>query len=101
MAGKAASLSIVTDTATSEVVTISIGVLYFSKISNTFRRKPYANNILLLFIFTAVMPSFAATAFAPFADTSDDIVVPFAVGSIVFSNLTGTLYCCAGHIEAG
>src|SRR5688500_5475705 len=55
----------------------------------------------LLLIFTAVIPSFAATAFAPFDETSDEIVVPFAVGSIVLSNLTGTLYCCAGQIEAG
>ena len=33
-------LSIVTDTATSEVVTISMGVLYFSNTSNIFRRNP-------------------------------------------------------------
>ncbi len=55
-------LSIVMDTPTSEVVIISIDVWYDSKISNTLRIKPCANNIRPDLIFIAVIPSLAATA---------------------------------------
>ena len=55
-------LSIVTLTPTSLVVIMSIGVLYDSKISKTFRMKPYARSIRPLLIRSAVMLSFAAMA---------------------------------------
>ena len=40
ISGSRQSLSTVSDTATSEVVIMSIGVRYFSNTSNTLRRKP-------------------------------------------------------------
>ena len=91
----------VTDTATSEVVIISMGVLYFSNTSNIFLKKPYAKSIRLLFIFMAIILSFAATAFTPTLPASFLITVPTAVGCIVFNNLTGIFSCCAGQIQVG
>ena len=91
----------VTDTATSEVVIMSIEVLYFSNTSNTLRKNPYASNILLLFILIAMMPSLAATALMPSLPASLVITVPAASGCIVFNNLTGTFSCCAGQIQVG
>src|SRR6185503_21150574 len=91
----------VNETATSDVVIISMGVRYFSNTSNIFLKKPYANNIRLLLIRIAVILSFAATAFTPTDSATSQIVVPFASGCIVFNSFTGTLYVCAGQIEAG
>ena len=65
-----ASVSIVTETATSEVVIISIDVRYFSNTSKIFLKKPYASNMRLLFILIAMIPSFAATAFTPVLSAS-------------------------------
>src|SRR4051812_13162292 len=98
---RCALLSMVTDTATSEVVIISIGVRYFSNTSNTLRKKPYASNMRLLFILIAIMLSLAATAFTPVLFASSAIMVPPDSGSIVLSSLTGTLDCCAGQIQVG
>ena len=89
-------LSIVTLTPTSEVVIMSIGVLYDSNISNTLRRKPVASSIRLDFIFIAVILSFAATAFIFPRTSTLSTTVPSASGSIVFLMRTGTPAYLAG-----
>ena len=83
------SLSTVSETATSDVVIMSIGVRYCSKISNTLRRKPYAISMRAEWMRMTVMPSLAATAWNDFVSSSRfDIVVPGASGSIVFLSST-------------
>ena len=91
----------VTETATSDVVIISIGVLYRSKTSKTERRKPKANNILPDFILMAVIPSFAATAVNRSSLASAPIKVPTASGCMVLSKRTFTFLFCAGSTQVG
>src|SRR5699024_9542353 len=96
MSSKWHVLSIVRDMATSDVAIMSIGVFQDSNISNTFRTKPYASNILLDLTFMAVIPSFAATALKSLIGLSFVIRVPSSLGFIVFFMRTGTLAFLAG-----
>src|SRR5687767_15634284 len=95
------SLSIVSDTATSLVQIMSMGVLYRSKISNTALRKPYARSILSLLILMAVMPSLAATAFMPSPVLRFAMIVPGASGCMVFFRRTGMFLLFAGRMQVG
>src|SRR5690606_6987496 len=96
-----ALLSMVTDTATSDVVIMSIGVLYCSNTSNTRRRNPYAMSIRDDLMLMAVMLSFAATALTTPSLPLLVMMVPGAFSSMVFLSLTVTLYFCAGTMVDG
>ena len=54
---------VIAETATSEVVIMSIGVRYFQIPQIFYVKKPYANNMRVLLILIETIPSLAATAF--------------------------------------
>src|SRR5690606_17856924 len=94
-------LSIVTETATSDVVIISIGVLYCSNTSKTRRREPQAIRIRDDLMRMAVMLSFVATALITLSLSLLVMIVPGTFSSMVFFTRTGTLYFCAGTMVEG
>ena len=86
---------------TSEVQTMSMGVWYDSKISNTLRRKPVASSMRDDLILMAMMLSLAATALICPYSVLLLMVVPSASGSIVLSRRTGMPAYLAGCTQVG
>lgn len=103
MSASRASLSTVSETLTSDVDTISTGVLYRSNTSKIRRKNPCAISIRFDRMFTTVKPCLHATDLSTFPQgaASATMFVPAAAGRREFRMRTGMFFSFAGITVAG